>query len=90
MESHEELRPYLFAIAYRMLGSVAEAEDVVQLVDDEAVRHAETADSLPPDPRGAPTDTSRKGSAASTSHASSARRLPAASSPPGRRPTQTG
>jgi RNA polymerase sigma-70 factor (ECF subfamily) len=96
MENHEELRPYLFAIAYRMLGSVAEAEDVVQdaflryqeagadaespkaylatvttrlaidqlrsararreiypgqwlpepLVDDEAVRHAETADSL--------------------------------------------
>jgi RNA polymerase sigma-70 factor (ECF subfamily) len=95
-EHHEELRPYLFAIAYRMLGSVAEAEDVVQetflryheagvepkspkaylatvttrlaidqlrsararrevypgewlpepLVDDEAVRHAETADSL--------------------------------------------
>jgi RNA polymerase sigma factor (sigma-70 family) len=29
-EHHEELRPYLFAIAYRMLGSVAEAEDVVQ------------------------------------------------------------
>ena len=96
MESHEELRPYLFSIAYRMLGSVAEAEDIVQeallryheaeveadspkaylatvttrlaidqlrsararrevypgewlpepLVDDEAVRHAETADSL--------------------------------------------
>jgi RNA polymerase sigma-70 factor, ECF subfamily len=96
IESHEELRPYLFAIAYRMLGSVAEAEDVVQeaflryqegdvdaespkaylatvttrlaidhlrsarvrrevypgewlpepLVEDEAVRHAETADSL--------------------------------------------
>src|SRR5919106_5595083 len=96
MESHEELRPYLFAIAYRMLGSVAEAEDVVQdaflryheadveaespkaylatvttrlaidqlrsararrevypgewlpepLVDDDAARHAETADSL--------------------------------------------
>jgi RNA polymerase sigma-70 factor (ECF subfamily) len=96
MESQEELRPYLFAIAYRMLGSVAEAEDVVQeaflryheagvepespkaylatvttrlaidqlrsararrevypgqwlpepIVDDEAVRHAETADSL--------------------------------------------
>jgi RNA polymerase sigma-70 factor (ECF subfamily) len=96
MDIHEELRPYLFAIAYRMLGSVAEAEDIVQeaflryheadaevdspkaylatvttrlaidqlrsararrevypgewlpepLVDDEAVRHAETADSL--------------------------------------------
>jgi RNA polymerase sigma-70 factor (ECF subfamily) len=96
VETHEELRPYLFAIAYRMLGSVAEAEDIVQeaflryhetdieaespkaylatvttrlaidqlrsararrevypgewlpepLVDDEAVRHAETADSL--------------------------------------------
>ncbi len=30
METLEELRPYLFAIAYRMLGSVAEAEDVVQ------------------------------------------------------------
>ena len=94
--AHEELRPYLFAIAYRMLGSVAEAEDVVQeaflryhaaeveaespkaylatvttrlaidelrsararrevypgewlpepLVEDEAARHAETADSL--------------------------------------------
>jgi RNA polymerase sigma-70 factor, ECF subfamily len=96
VETHEDLRPYLFAIAYRMLGSVAEAEDIVQeaflryhetdieaespkaylatvttrlaidqlrsararrevypgewlpepLVDDEAVRHAETADSL--------------------------------------------
>src|SRR5687768_2372957 len=96
MESHEDLRPYLFAIAYRMLGSVAEAEAVVQeaflryheadvaaqspkaylatvttrlaidqlrsararrevypgqwlpepLVEDEAARHAETAESL--------------------------------------------
>jgi RNA polymerase sigma-70 factor (ECF subfamily) len=27
---HEELRPLLFSIAYRMLGSVADAEDVVQ------------------------------------------------------------
>src|SRR5919201_375114 len=27
METHEELRPYLFAIAYRMLGSVADVED---------------------------------------------------------------
>jgi RNA polymerase sigma-70 factor, ECF subfamily len=96
MESPEALRPYLFSIAYRMLGSVAEAEDVVQdaylryeeadveaespkaylatvttrlaidelrsararrevypgewlpepLVEDENLRHAETADSL--------------------------------------------
>ena len=29
-ELYEELRPRAFAIAYRMLGSVAEAEDVVQ------------------------------------------------------------
>jgi DNA-directed RNA polymerase specialized sigma24 family protein len=29
-EVHAELRPLLFSIAYRMLGSVAEAEDVVQ------------------------------------------------------------
>jgi len=96
MEDREKLRGYLFSIAYRMLGSVAEAEDVVQeafvryheaspdaespraylatvttrlaidhlrsarvrreaypgewlpepLVDDDAQRHAETADSL--------------------------------------------
>ena len=96
METQEELRPYLFSIAYGMLGSVADAEDVVQeaflryqeaevdaespkaylatvttrlaidelrsararrevypgewlpepIVDDEDVRHAETADSL--------------------------------------------
>ncbi|HXH96217.1 MAG TPA: sigma-70 family RNA polymerase sigma factor [Gaiellaceae bacterium] len=29
-ETYEELRPLLFSIAYRMLGSVTEAEDVVQ------------------------------------------------------------
>jgi RNA polymerase sigma-70 factor (TIGR02957 family) len=29
-ELHDELRPLMFSIAYRMLGSVAEAEDVVQ------------------------------------------------------------
>src|SRR4051794_17274738 len=30
VEAFEELRPKAFAIAYRMLGSVSEAEDVVQ------------------------------------------------------------
>ena len=30
VEAFEELRPLLFSIAYRMLGSVAEAEDIVQ------------------------------------------------------------
>ncbi|HEX6331145.1 MAG TPA: RNA polymerase sigma-70 factor [Actinomycetota bacterium] len=29
-EVHEELRPLLFSIAYRMVGSVSEAEDIVQ------------------------------------------------------------
>src|SRR3954454_19357546 len=29
-ELHDDLRPLMFSIAYRMLGSVAEAEDVVQ------------------------------------------------------------
>lgn len=30
VEEFEELRPLLFSIAYRILGSVAEAEDAVQ------------------------------------------------------------
>jgi RNA polymerase sigma-70 factor (ECF subfamily) len=38
-ESFEELRPLLFSIAYRMLGSVADAEDVVQ---EAFVRWSET------------------------------------------------
>ncbi|HLI35735.1 MAG TPA: RNA polymerase sigma-70 factor [Streptosporangiaceae bacterium] len=30
LAAHDELRPLMFSIAYRMLGSVAEAEDIVQ------------------------------------------------------------
>ena len=29
-ETYEDLRPLMFSIAYRMLGSVTEAEDIVQ------------------------------------------------------------
>jgi RNA polymerase sigma-70 factor (ECF subfamily) len=47
MESYEELRPYLFAIAYRMLGSVADAEDVVQ----DAYLRYEEADVEPESPK---------------------------------------
>lgn len=42
-EEFEELRPLLFAIAYRMLGSVSDAEDVVQ----EAWLRLETAPTQP-------------------------------------------
>ncbi len=47
METQEELRPYLFAIAYRMLGSVADAEDVVQ----EAFLRYHAADVEPDSPK---------------------------------------
>ena len=47
MESHEELRPYLFAIAYRMLGTVSDAEDVVQ----EAFLRYHEAEVEPESPR---------------------------------------
>jgi RNA polymerase sigma-70 factor, ECF subfamily len=47
METREDLRPYLFAIAYRMLGSVADAEDVVQ----EAFLRYHAADVEPDSPK---------------------------------------
>jgi RNA polymerase sigma-70 factor, ECF subfamily len=47
MEEFEELRPLLFAIAYRLLGSVSEAEDAVQ---EAWVRYA-TSTTQPTSPR---------------------------------------
>jgi RNA polymerase sigma-70 factor, ECF subfamily len=43
-EAYEDLRPLLFSIAYRMLGSVAEAEDVVQ---DAFLRYHRALESSP-------------------------------------------
>lgn len=43
-EVYEELRPFLFSIAYRMLGSVAEAEDVVQ---EAFLRYQQALDDRP-------------------------------------------
>ena len=42
MTAVADLRPYLFAIAYRMLGTVGEAEDVVQ----EALLRVHSADDV--------------------------------------------
>jgi DNA-directed RNA polymerase specialized sigma24 family protein len=44
----DELRPVAFAIAYRMLGSVAEAEDVVQ---EALLRVHQALDAGPRPPR---------------------------------------
>jgi RNA polymerase sigma-70 factor (ECF subfamily) len=44
-EVYEELRPLLFGIAYRMLGSVADAEDVVQEAFTRYARSDEEIDS---------------------------------------------
>jgi len=46
-EEFEELRPLLFSLAYRLLGSVAEAEDAVQ----EAWLHYETTPTQPQSPK---------------------------------------
>jgi DNA-directed RNA polymerase specialized sigma24 family protein len=42
-EQFDELRPSAFAIAYRMLGSVSEAEDVVQEGSSASTEHARAA-----------------------------------------------
>lgn len=44
--SHDQLRPLMFSIAYRMLGSVVEAEDVVQDAFLEMHRSGTDVDSL--------------------------------------------
>ena len=46
-ESYEAERPHLFAVAYRMLGSAAEAEDVLQ----EAWLRGRTIEEAPKSPR---------------------------------------
>ena len=46
-EEFEELRPLLFSIAYRILGSVSEAEDAVQ---DTWLRY-QASPANPPRPR---------------------------------------
>ena len=50
VEAHEELRPLLFSIAYRMTGSVGDAEDIVQEAFIRAYR-AEAAGTLLESPR---------------------------------------
>ena len=47
-EEFEELRPLLFSIAYRILGSVSEAEDAVQ---ETWLRYAGLPDTTQPRPR---------------------------------------
>src|SRR3954464_8675292 len=49
-ETYETLRPLLFSIAYRMVGSVSEAEDIVQeafLRHHRAVREGDTEVEVP-------------------------------------------
>ncbi|GAA3467769.1 sigma factor [Nonomuraea roseola] len=88
-----ELRPRAFAIAYQMLGSVSEAEHVVQEAflrmhqtlqrDERSPRRGRTSPHWPPGtwwPE--PATTSKSTGPATTPHGDNAKNWPSASSPP--------
>lgn len=45
-QTYEQMRPYLFAVAYRMTGSASDAEDLVQDAGSVSLRIASTVESV--------------------------------------------